>query len=389
MDALLAEMSRKKSTLASKGATISRRDLKSEEEQRRAAEQRERDERRKRKRAQREEEEAAAERERQEAREREARRWGRAPVAVAGEDGAPPAAAEAPGSPRLQADGSASSLAAGAAPSAADVTAMLRGLGAPIALFGEAEDQRLARLRALERRQDIEGAGDFRLGAGYEIKNAMMDGEVPGGGAGEASTRDPGADVAPAAGAASASAAAGGAGAAPAPRPRLITSDFSKQGLKPHKCVRRFLKYMLEQWELDLGAAEERAREEVQWKAEAKMFRQCKDYLSPLLKLLRKEELNGAILDALVDIVRHCEEGDFRAAADDYIGIAIGNAAWPIGLTMVGIHERTGREKISSKNVAHVMNNELQRKYLTSVRRLMNYAQSRRPDVPPSMKVQS
>jgi len=53
----------------------------------------------------------------------------------------------------------------------------------------------------------------------------------------------------------------------------------------------------------------------------------------------------------------------------------------------VGIHERTGREKISNKNVAHVMNNELQRKYLTSVKRLMNYAQRRRPDVPPSMKV--
>jgi pre-mRNA-splicing factor 18 len=68
---------------------------------------------------------------------------------------------------------------------------------------------------------------------------------------------------------------------------------------------------------------------------------------------------------------------------------AIGNAAWPIGLTMVGIHERAGREKISSSKVAHVMNNELQRKYLTSVKRLMTFAQSKRPDVPPSMKVLS
>jgi pre-mRNA-splicing factor 18 len=37
--------------------------------------------------------------------------------------------------------------------------------------------------------------------------------------------------------------------------------------------------------------------------------------------------------------------------------------------------------------VAHVMNNELQRKYLTSVKRLMTYAQLKRPDVAPSMKV--
>jgi len=37
--------------------------------------------------------------------------------------------------------------------------------------------------------------------------------------------------------------------------------------------------------------------------------------------------------------------------------------------------------------VAHIMNNELQRKYLTSVKRLMKYAQDKRPDVDPSKKV--
>ena len=35
-----------------------------------------------------------------------------------------------------------------------------------------------------------------------------------------------------------------------------------------------------------------------------------------------------------------------------YLRTAIGNAPWPIGLTMVGIHERTGREKISSSKVS-------------------------------------
>jgi pre-mRNA-splicing factor 18 len=54
---------------------------------------------------------------------------------------------------------------------------------------------------------------------------------------------------------------------------------------------------------------------------------------------------------------------------------------------MVGIHERSGREKISTANVAHVMNNELQRKYFTSVKRLVSYAQAKREDVAPSMKV--
>jgi pre-mRNA-splicing factor 18 len=45
----------------------------------------------------------------------------------------------------------------------------------------------------------------------------------------------------------------------------------------------------------------------------------------------------------------------FVQANDAYLEMAIGNAPWPIGVTMVGIHARTGREKISSRNVAHVL----------------------------------
>jgi hypothetical protein len=88
----------------------------------------------------------------------------------------------------------------------------------------------------------------------------------------------------------------------------------------------------------------------------------------------------------LFKMVQNCEEGNFREAHDVYLQAAIGNSAWPIGLTMVGIHERSGREKISTSKVAHIMNNELQRKYFTSVKRLMTYAQNKRTDVAPSMK---
>lgn len=53
--------------------------------------------------------------------------------------------------------------------------------------------------------------------------------------------------------------------------------------------------------------------------------------------------------------------------------MAIGNAPWPIGVTMVGIHARTGREKIFSRNVAHVMNDETQRKYIQGLKRCVLY----------------
>jgi hypothetical protein len=45
------------------------------------------------------------------------------------------------------------------------------------------------------------------------------------------------------------------------------------------------------------------------------------------------------------------------------------------------------RQQIESRNVAHIMNNEAQRKYLVSIKRLMSYLQDKRTDVPPSKKV--
>ena len=62
--------------------------------------------------------------------------------------------------------------------------------------------------------------------------------------------------------------------------------------------------------------------------------------------------------------------------------MAIGNAPWPIGVTMVGIHERTGREKIFSKHVAHVLNDETQRKYIQALKRLMTKCQQFFPTDP-------
>lgn len=73
---------------------------------------------------------------------------------------------------------------------------------------------------------------------------------------------------------------------------------------------------------------------------------------------------------------------DYLAAMDQYIKMAIGNAPWPIGVTMVGIHERSAREKIYTNSVAHIMNDETTRKYLQSIKRLMTLCQRRYPADP-------
>jgi pre-mRNA-splicing factor 18 len=45
------------------------------------------------------------------------------------------------------------------------------------------------------------------------------------------------------------------------------------------------------------------------------------------------------------------------------IKLAIGNAPWPIGVSIVGIQERCAREKICTSSVAHIMNDETTRRY--------------------------
>lgn len=85
---------------------------------------------------------------------------------------------------------------------------------------------------------------------------------------------------------------------------------------------------------------------------------------------------------ALMVVVNCCMKRDYLAAMDQYIKLAIGNAPWPIGVTMVGIHERSAREKIYTNSVAHIMNDETTRKYLQSVKRLMTLCQRRYPANP-------
>lgn len=60
---------------------------------------------------------------------------------------------------------------------------------------------------------------------------------------------------------------------------------------------------------------------------------------------------------------------------------------WIPSMSMLPLLVSAGRERISSKNVAHIMNNEAQRKYLVSVKRLMTYLQDKRTDIAPSKKV--
>lgn len=276
--------------------------------------------------------------------------------------------------------------------SPAEVTELLRGLGLPIRLFGERtvrlgkptydDSQRLERLNEARENQKMVMAGmsemdEFRLGSGHGIRNPFLGGKKHGGeGEEDTATNAKKADIV----------STGEADKQSSLKEETLENDDHDVD-DPHKRIHRFFKKLLRQWEDDLAHRPDAVKRTAAGKNETKTLKQCKDYIRPLFKLCKSRRLEPSLMGHIIKIVDFCEQGEFVKAHDSYMDVAIGRAAWPIGVTMVGIHARSGRAKIESSNVAHVMNSELQRKYLTSVKRLMSYYQKKRTDVAPSKKV--
>uniref|UniRef100_A0AAQ4S9D7 Pre-mRNA-splicing factor 18 n=1 Tax=Gasterosteus aculeatus aculeatus TaxID=481459 RepID=A0AAQ4S9D7_GASAC len=142
------------------------------------------------------------------------------------------------------------------------------------------------------------------------------------------------------------------------------------------------LEFLLGVWAKDLNSREDHVKRSVQGKLASATHSQTESYLKPLFRKLRKKSLPADIKESITDIIKFMLEREYVKANDAYLQMAIGNAPWPIGVTMVGIHARTGREKIFSKHVAHVLNDETQRKYIQGLKRLMTICQKHFTTVP-------
>lgn len=147
-----------------------------------------------------------------------------------------------------------------------------------------------------------------------------------------------------------------------------------------HMVIATLLEFLLKLWNAQVNLEKDYTSANV--KIARATYSQTKVYMKPLLRKLKKKSIPEDILDSLTDIVKRLLNRDYIKASDAYLQMAIGNAPWPIGVTMVGIHARTGREKIFSKNVAHVMNDETQRKYIQGLKRLMTKCQEYFPTDP-------
>ncbi|CAN6292159.1 unnamed protein product [Urochloa humidicola] len=146
--------------------------------------------------------------------------------------------------------------------------------------------------------------------------------------------------------------------------------------------ITAFFRRLMGEWSQEMDEMPEAERRTAKGKAAVATCKQCARYLDPLFKQCKKKDLPPDVREALLEVVMCCMRRDYLAAVDNYIKLAIGNSPWPIGVTMVGIHERSAREKIYTNSVAHIMNDETTRKYLQSVKRLITFCQRKYPTDP-------
>lgn len=98
-----------------------------------------------------------------------------------------------------------------------------------------------------------------------------------------------------------------------------------------------FLKRILMEWEnyLQLRTDDEKSTQE--GKLETINFAQAKDNLKALFKGLKKKTLGENVLIKITEMCYFVQLREYMKANDSYICLSIGRAAWPIGVTMVGI----------------------------------------------------
>ncbi|KAG8751967.1 mRNA splicing protein prp18 [Ceratobasidium sp. 428] len=254
----------------------------------------------------------------------------------------------------------------------------LRLKGQPIRLFAESDRERRLRLRALEliEERGERGGGQNVFQKALEGMEGTLDKEEIERRAEQAAK---GKAVAKDVGGADSKAGTPGVGAAADEDAVLDLALIKTNPDKLYPLIYFALKRVLKEWEQSMAERPDNVKRSTQGKLAAATQVQSAEYLKPLFKQLRSKTMAADVLAKLAEIVHHMQKREYQKANDAYLRLSIGNAAWPIGVTMVGIHERSAREKISSDQVAHVLNDEVSRKYIQSVKRLLTFAQTKYP----------
>lgn len=121
---------------------------------------------------------------------------------------------------------------------------------------------------------------------------------------------------------------------------------------KTRALVLLFFKRLVKEWGAHLDSQDETQKKSSQGRMSLVLYKQSKESLGVFFKQLNKDQLAKDVLENVTRICHHMQNREYVKANDVYLRLAIGNAPWPIGVTNVGIHERSARERISSSQIA-------------------------------------
>ena len=149
--------------------------------------------------------------------------------------------------------------------------------------------------------------------------------------------------------------------------PETVPTDTEGQRFL-HRQIASYFDMVLSEWALALSRRPSEVKESFSGKQAANSYLQARDNLTPLIRKLESNTLPLVLLTAVNEIVHLMQTKQYVKANDAYLRLSIGKAAWPIGVTMVGIHERSARERLHETEKggekAHILTDETTRKML-------------------------
>lgn len=160
---------------------------------------------------------------------------------------------------------------------------------------------------------------------------------------------------------------------------------LAEKNMPPEEQILTNLQRWMKDWENDLESRDPSVKSSPAGRQADVRYRETVQYMKPLYARLRRRSLDPQLLAGIKLIVEAIKDRNYLHAYKIYMGVAIGNSPWPIGVTQVGLHERSAREKISFKYAsgsAHIMNDEATRKFIQAIKRLMTFCQRRYPTLP-------
>lgn len=251
-------------------------------------------------------------------------------------------------------------LASASAGSVHPVVARLRALGQPVALFGEDAVARRARLLRLD--GDFADPSDDALVLGgtaavveAPAAVAVAQPPPPALAAGSKRPREAEHEALPdgAAGGAAGDVSSSDDEAKPlVARAPLSHKDATAHvptaagGGDAHLFLYHFWRGALAEWGAELERRPAAVMATALGRAETASHAQSREHLRPFLQLCRARVLPADVRDLCVEVSKHMLDREYMRAGDAYLRLAVGKGQWVIGVAQVGIHDRAARERI-------------------------------------------